>query len=145
MQCNKCKSTLIYNENDKMWQCPKCRTFVRPMNEKYESFLKDDLKKKAALSGFIPAFILLAGMYYVTEGDIFFWPLFSAVFIIWGVAFPCLGATLILMEKFTIGGIILAIGSLLLIPMGLLGIYYGNQSIQLGKQIKQDRAFKSRQ
>ena len=126
-----------------MWQCPKCRTFVKPMDKKYESFLKDDLKKRAALSGFIPVLIFLAGMYYVTQGDIFFWPMFSTVFILWGLFLPCLGATLILMEKFIVGGIILAAGSLLLIPLGLLGIYYGNQSIQLGNQLKQNQMFKT--
>ncbi|MCK4757670.1 MAG: hypothetical protein KAS67_04385 [Thermoplasmata archaeon] len=141
MKCKKCNSTLEYIENDKMWRCKKCRTFVNPINPQHEELLINDIKKAPVISGYGLAIIAITLMFWITEGNIFFYPIFSLIFIIWSFFLPALGATLILMDKFKIGGIILATGSIILFPLGFIGVYYGIQSYNLANKLKQNEEF----
>ena len=124
-----------------MWRCKKCRTFVNPIDSKHEDFLIKDIKKPSVASGYLLAVITIILIYIITEGNIFISPIFS-FFVICGSFLPAFGATLILVDKFKIGGIILATGSIILIPLGLLGVYYGVQSFHLADKLTQNEEFK---
>ncbi|MBA3044581.1 MAG: hypothetical protein KKH41_06495 [Candidatus Thermoplasmatota archaeon] len=144
MQCDKCGRELFYVENDRMWQCPKCRTFFKPSEPGILDFKKKNIKKAAAACGFLFAAIPLPLMYMIAEGDIFFWPTFTAIFLLWGMVLPVSGAVLILMDRFKVGGLVLVAGSVLFIPLGLVGVHYGLQAVELSKTLRKNREFRDR-
>ena len=137
MNCPICKNNASYYKDQKGWFCHSCNQWLTSVNPGISGpapiILSDwETPGMAALSGFAMAGIgSVAALFY---WDMFtFWPAVGFILFFLMCIVPLLGAILVLAGQLKIGGYLLMIGGVVMVPIGLISIIGGQAALKIDK------------
>ncbi len=138
MICPRCNKKVSFYKQYERWYCHSCQmwleeellnpqqppsgTSIATWENKYIAAMLGIL---TSIIGFVLIFPLLS---FLT-----LWPVIGFIILFWGCALPVIGASLILLNNFKIGGYIQIAGSALWIPIGFIGIYGGLMALKFSE------------
>ena len=143
MNCPICRSNASYYKEQKGWFCHTCNqwlTAANPGEPNPDMIILSDWETPgmAALSGFVIAGIgLFASLFYL---ELFTaWPIFGIIMLIVMCVIPVSGSLLVLAGQLKVGGYLLMIGGVVMIPIGLISIFGGQAALKIDKYNKGKR------